>query len=569
MKKKVFRCLTLLLVVALLLGTAEVAAVGSVGQSAIKSAGDALLEGDFLYFGSYEGQELVWQVIHEEDGNALLFCHTPFLSGQFEASINKYTAYPSPTAQVVYGSSSWRTADLRTFLNSTADNVEYSGEGFDYSLMPYGAIGTYDDNNSAPSYAGRTGFLNEQNFAEEEVALLEPVTRNTLVPHTDPEHQGGDYTPQSDTYGKDGENAAGLISGGHAYVTVTDYVYSLSVEEAYQYLDYSNNGGKPYLSWKGESFWLRDPLLFYSTVTTFQYLYVGTYQMAMNDSYHHLGPVNADTTQYIRPACNINLAYIEGLSGSGTEDDPYRLSISADVLSRSEYIQGSVYREHPSELAITVQKNPTGPQNTKPNFVLAAGVQVEVGEQTFTTDKNGQVTIPYPVQGATFRLDGYVTRTISGAQLEGTPEVYLQKESDYPAVNAVWADNVDVLHKSYSLDVINSGTQTVRVEVDWGKSECSSLVLRQGANIVDVSGKSTRLTWSDHFDISEEIVVVATNTAGKTTRLPLKLEVATVAPEALNGYAVKLGNNISVTLGDDAGRAAERHGSGRRSVFTH
>ncbi len=521
--------------------------------------------GDFVYYGSFEGTELVWYVCDTDGDEALLYCVTPFLKGEYDASINFYQR-TGIEWQVRYGSSSWRTSDVRSFLNSNAEELEYTDVCFDYSGLSGGTGGGYDAStqNTPPSYANYGGFLKEDNFREEEVALLNPTVNNTLVSYTDPARVG-DGTPDLRDYGYYGaEKAHTLVDAGYSHVITEDYMFLFSSEQYYQYetvlqwTDYRMDE-----HWNSGAYWLRDAPRYY-TSGWLTYLWVGMYQnfAGAGSSYYHgnndamesSAYKYADDSIYIRPGCYIATNYIESLSGAGTYEDPHRMSIDLSVLEREEYIEGNIYRQHPLNLSLTVYTTIQAPEGGKDAYRLCEGAKVVVnGDVTYKTDSNGQVTIPYPRGGAEIKYDGYSTRKLSGAQLEGTPEVYLQKKSDEPVLNGVWVDNVDVLHKEYTLDLMKSGSQMVRAEIDWGDSTCDTLILRQSAEAVDLSSGSVRVTWSDHFDVSDPIELVAIDADGDTRRAPLKFKVDTVLPSQLNGFEVKFGDGLSFTLGDSAG----------------
>ena len=527
---------------------------------------DHLEPGNFVIYGSFEGQELVWYVCETDGDEALLYCVTPFLKGEFDASINYYVR-TGPGWQVRYGSSSWRTSDVRYFLNTGAEDLEYRDECFDYSGLSGGTGGGYDSEtqNVAPSYAQYDGFLNKDNFLEEEVALLNPTVQNTLVSFIDPVHIGSG-TPDLREYGYYGaEDAHTLVDAGYSHVVTEDYMFLFSseqyhrYEEAVEWTDYRMDE-----HWSGGAYWLRDAPKYYSSTAWLTYLWVGMYQnfsgasnsyyWGHNDAMESSAYKYADDSIQIRPACYIATDYIEELSGEGSYEDPYRMTIDPSVLDREEYLEGDIYREHPQNLTLTVYTTIQGPEGSQQVYRLCEGAKVKVNNDvTYKTDANGQVTIPYPRGGAEISYNGYSTRKLTGAQLEGTPEVYLQKKSDDPVLNGVWVDNVDILHKEYTLDLMKSGSHYVRVEVDWGDSSCDTLILRQSAEIVDLAPNGARITWSDHFDVSDTIELVAIDADGDTRRAPLKIKVDTVLPSQLNGFKVSFGDGLSFTLGESAG----------------
>ena len=567
------RLLSILLILALLLSLTSTVS-GSVEKNILDDvqkwffSEDTLEQGTYVYFGSFEGIELVWYVCETDENEALLFCVTPFLAGEFDATTNIYTythaSFLSPT-QVQYGSSSWRTSDLRTFLNSGAEEVVYTDVCFDYSGLWGGTSGSFDSStqNNQPSYAQYGGFLNPDNFMEEETALINPTVHNTLVAHMDDAHQGENKTPDFANYGKGAENAHTLIDAGYSYVVTEDYMYPLSSEQYNKYVEQMWISGECVDSnWDQSDYWLRDAAQFYWNYGI-QYYWVGMYQnFAGKESYYTTEYYNlsspvykfADESINIRPACKISLEYIEDLSGDGTYSDPYRMTIDPMVMDRPEYTEGNIYRQHPSHLTFTVVAPETiENEDGEYEYTLHEGIKVEAGGVEYETNEFGQVTIPYPRGGATISKEGFVTRTLRGSQLENTPTVYLSCESSKPVISGVWIDNVDVLYYDYKLDLMNSGTQTVRVEIKWGDGGPDTLVLRQGTEIVEVPDGISRVTWSDHFDVSELIEVIAIDSDGRETRRGLKLKVDTVKPEQLNGYRFTFGNGFGFTLGEEAG----------------
>ena len=213
----------------------------------------------------------------------------------------------------------------------------------------------------------------------------------------------------------------------------------------------------------------------------------------------------------------------------------------------------TIYNKKPTNLALTVYENKKESNVRETDYRLSSGAAVSCGNSKGTTGKNGQVTLSYTGGDVTVSKNGYVSRTISEAALKVNPTVWLQKESDaYPVISAVWMDDVnDIMNAEYFLPLVQSESHAVRAEVSWGKSSMQSLKLTQGTTTLDISDSgNTSLTWSDKFDLSREILVVATNTEGKRTSKVLKIKSGNEGTKALDGLKLDFGDSLKFTLPD-------------------
>lgn len=213
----------------------------------------------------------------------------------------------------------------------------------------------------------------------------------------------------------------------------------------------------------------------------------------------------------------------------------------------------SIYNKKPTDLALTVYENKKESNVRETDYRLSSGATVSCGSDNGTTGKNGQVTLSYTGGDVTVSKKDYVSRTISRVALKADPTVWLQKESDtYPVISAVWMDDVnDIMNAEYFLPLVQDTSHTVRAEVNWGNSSMQSLKLTQGTTTLDISDSSnTSLTWSDKFDLSREILVVATNTEGKRTSKVLKIKSGNEGTKALDGLKLDFGDSLKFTLPD-------------------
>ena len=122
----------------------------------------ALKEGDFLYFGSYLEEPLLWQVLDVTDeGKILMMTRHVITFKAFDASGAAQGYHESDSA--LYGSSSWEASSLRQWLNADDDKVSYSHSAPEKNYVSQG----YN------SYAEEKGFLHGDNFSEELVRLID------------------------------------------------------------------------------------------------------------------------------------------------------------------------------------------------------------------------------------------------------------------------------------------------------------------------------------------------------------------------------------------------------------
>ena len=213
----------------------------------------------------------------------------------------------------------------------------------------------------------------------------------------------------------------------------------------------------------------------------------------------------------------------------------------------------TIYDSTLGELALTVYENKKASNIRNTDYQLSKDALVSYGSVNETTDKNGQISQSYSGGAVTVSKKDYVSRTVSEAALKVNPTVWLQKESDaYPVISAVWMDDVnDIMNAEYFLPLVQDTSHTVRAEVNWGNSSMQSLKLTQGTTTLDISDSgNTSLTWSDKFDLSREILVVATNTEGKRTSKVLKIKSGNEGTKALDGLKLDFGDSLKFTLPD-------------------
>ena len=246
---------------------------------------------------------------------------------------------------------------------------------------------------------------------------------------------------------------------------------------------------------------------------------------------------------------NISISRSVAYDGANNDD-----LISATIhynVNRSA--ESTIYNATTNELALTVYENKNTSNIRETDYRLSSGAAVSSGSVNGVTDKNGQISQPYSGGAVTVSKNGYVSRTISEAALKTNPTVWLQKESDsYPVISAVWMNDVkDIMNAEYFLPLVQDTSHKVRAEVNWGGSSMKSLILAQGTTTVNISDShNTDIKWSDQFDLSREILVVATNAAGKTSSRALKLKAGSEATQRLDGFQLDFSDSLKFTIRD-------------------
>ena len=242
-------------------------------------------------------------------------------------------------------------------------------------------------------------------------------------------------------------------------------------------------------------------------------------------------------------------------AGSETEWNSIVINSGNDSLTSAKIHYNStgpstIYDTDPIDLNLTVYGNENDSKTLNTKYKALSGVEITDGKIAETTDKNGGCTLKNVSNALTFSKVGYVPRTLSLARLKVSHDVYLQKESKYPVISAVWMDGIyDIMNTEKLLPLVQTEAHKVEAEVDWGSSSAKSVVIYQWNQSVDISSGAS-FVWSDKFDLSEDIYVAATNADGLTTKKKLKIKSGTIGQSELSGQAVDFGDAFSFTIPD-------------------
>lgn len=119
-----------------------------------KTSEVSLKKGDYVYFGKYREEPVLWKVLDVRSGEPLLMTEYIICFKSFD-SCGENKKYHSSADTEKYGSSDWNSCNLKEWLNSSEVSVRYSH-------CPPDEDGVYYGQNA---YADECGFLYEQNFS--------------------------------------------------------------------------------------------------------------------------------------------------------------------------------------------------------------------------------------------------------------------------------------------------------------------------------------------------------------------------------------------------------------------
>ena len=236
------------------------------------------------------------------------------------------------------------------------------------------------------------------------------------------------------------------------------------------------------------------------------------------------------------------------ISPNGNDD---LLTANIHYYSVDPGAYSSIYGADAKTRALTVYGNKNDSATVETNYQALPGVEASGGADKRTTSKDGKVTLQNDGSSVTFHKDGYVDRTLSAAALNVSADVYLQKTSDYPVINAVWLNDVnDVMNTRYPMNLVQSKRYKVEAEISWGSSSAKRVILYQGDKSYDITAGASSRVLSDRFDLSKDLYIAATDQKNHTTVKKLKLESGSAATVALDGAKVDFGDSLKFTLPD-------------------
>ena len=489
--------------------------------------------GDYVNFGS-NGDALKWRVVNVEDNLVTLFCESSF-SGEFDASIHQKTVTYSLMKYVTYGSATWEYSDVRTWLNARTDSVIYPDISFDYSKVSTGGIASILGNDdSKPSYSSWDGFLSDGHFNDKEYFLIEPTKRVSLIPTTQSGHKF--------VYAfKNFDNLDSYYDGSYGISKTVDRVFLLNTLEVKKYIvDHK-------FSSYNDRYWLRDSV---ANQLAGYYFYWGTNAATIYNGNPDCSTANSKNN--IRPACCINIDYLMGVSGEGTKSDPYDLEIDPNVVGRKfesdapDSIKFCSLRKE----ALAVYVNEKNASQIIDSYKLLRNVCASDSVDNVESYDESNLKVKTLSSGFLVSADGYAEVSMTADQFKAMDKkFYLEKISDdIPTITAVWIGNIDVRHKSYSIDLLSKNSVTLSANVIWPDNITGTIQLVQGSKTVNFNEGTATIVLSDYFDTSQKIYIVATSVDGKTTKKTLKL--VNTSDNKMKDIKLDWGDGCSFSLPD-------------------
>ncbi|WP_425449703.1 DUF6273 domain-containing protein [Dethiothermospora halolimnae] len=273
--------------------------------------------GDYIYFGNYYGEPILWRIINiDEDGNPLLFSNNILTLKAYDTNENN-----------------WERSTIRTWLNSGEEKVRYSNKA------------PSKDNVEGNCYDKESGFL--YGFTKNEKKSILPIEHRVILAKRDYNERTGGSKPlvadyelhwkeRNKKYSKLYLGAEHYYNNAY-YKNIKDSVFLLSVREVKKYVldrkwDYNayptkqalENAEVNYLVYHSKSYLSEDenaPYWFRTPMGDSEDSVVLSGYWTVCDSVQvYAGEIG------VRPALYLNLSKISLKEGTGTKKSPYKLA---------------------------------------------------------------------------------------------------------------------------------------------------------------------------------------------------------------------------------------------------
>ncbi|MCR4429639.1 MAG: DUF6273 domain-containing protein [Tepidanaerobacteraceae bacterium] len=214
----------------------------------------SLREGDYVLFGAYKGEKLLWRVINvDNEGNPLLWSEYAIGKKAFDAAESGIIrsqggTYSLDLQRQKWGSNRWENSNIREWLNSADQKVNWT-------TQPPKANALWKGSNP---YDEEPGFL--AGFTQRERELLKPITHRVLMAEADQSAKNGGVEDHRYRYGKPNEALQNYADA--RYQNITDTVFLLSLQELKEYV--WDRGWECKKGWANKpaeyvDYWLRTP----------------------------------------------------------------------------------------------------------------------------------------------------------------------------------------------------------------------------------------------------------------------------------------------------------------------
>lgn len=308
--------------------------------------------GDYIQFGTYYNEPILWRVVHiDEDGDPLLFSENILTFKCFDAAGDYYS---NKSSRKHSGSNEWEFSNIRQWLNSSDENINW------IQNIPSKENILFDN-----AYDQEKGFLADGNFTEVERSAIKPVIHKAILSYADKDKRDG---------GNELHKYSGVISlipdydviqnyDDAYYKLVEDKVFLLSVKEIKEYVYdrgwdfnrkptqqavdksvYKDNRLNTILYW---NYWLRTP-------GEFEYPYTESgVRMLSKDLPYEITWSHAYNSRVgVVPALYLDLSKIDFKVGSGSKVNPYKtegieIEEPTPDYPIGQYVQFGTYDDEP------------------------------------------------------------------------------------------------------------------------------------------------------------------------------------------------------------------------------
>lgn len=244
--------------------------------------------GDYVRFGAYNNEPILWSVMKEDGNGIMLFSVRVISLKPFDA---RGPFHHNDRQKFIYGSARWENSNIRQWLNSSEEKIDW------IQNAPVKENIWRGEN----AYAHEKGFLAEGNFTMSDRRLIKETFNDTI--QADP-NGGGRYTTRDKVF---------LLSKAEYMEMLKDTKFEQArlTVKAIEKSDFNYYGLlTPESEWR---FWLREPYPHHSH-TVFFVIPGGMVVYDNSAAYGNVG---------IRPACYIDPRALVCSEGEGSETNPY------------------------------------------------------------------------------------------------------------------------------------------------------------------------------------------------------------------------------------------------------
>ncbi|QUH25553.1 S-layer homology domain-containing protein [Serpentinicella alkaliphila] len=297
-------------------------------------ANQSIKIGDYIQFGSYYDEPILWRVINiDKKGDPLLFSEYTLTTKAFDAAGDNHLNRTAKTSE----SNVWEMSTIRQWLNSSDRSISWLRNPPSIENLR-GGTNPYDK---------EKGFLADGNFTSIERNMIKPSTHKVLLPEEyidkrEGGREGHEYNSEVDDVVQNYENSW--------YKNITDKVFLLSIKEFKEYV-YDRDWGyelptnpTKHCTPSPIGYWFRTPSVNFLKGHVRSYKDTDYGNLVDRGIYAEMPTASRIG---VKPALYLNLSGVTLKSGSGTSTNPYiitgkqsQINISTDYKTAyHKYLQ--------------------------------------------------------------------------------------------------------------------------------------------------------------------------------------------------------------------------------------